>query len=118
MTTDIKAKLTRHNQTPRKTRLVAGLIKGKKIKDALDQLNFSDRKSALALKKLINSAVANAKENFQVDKEALYVKNLTVDKGIVMKRGMPRAFGRSSLIRKRTSNVSLVLGVTGDKDNK
>lgn len=115
MNTEIKAKLTRHNQTPRKARLVANMIKGKNVKDAFDQLDFSDKKSSGAIKKLISSAVANAKHNFKLDQDDLFVKNITVNKSIVLKRGMPRAFGRMAPIKKRLSNLEVTLGVKGEK---
>ncbi len=106
---DVRVKLTRYNQTPRKTRLVADLIRGKKVDQALGQLSFVTKRASEVFKKLVNSGIANAKHNFSLNREELFVKEVRVDKGVVFKRGMPRAFGRSSPIRKRNSNITLVL---------
>ena len=107
----IKAELNRYRQAPRKVRLLAGLIKGKKVDDANALLAFSGKRAADPIIKLVNSAVANAIHNFKLSKDALYIKNMRVDGGIVLKRGMPRAFGRSFPIKKKTSKVLLELGV-------
>ncbi len=105
----MKAILSNYKQSPRKVRLVATLIKGKSIADADTQLTYLVKRASLPIKKLLNSAVANAVSQTGATKENLIVKNVTVDKGIVMKRSMPRAFGRASRINKRTSNVVLTL---------
>ncbi len=105
----MKASLSNYRQSPRKVRLVANLIKGKKVSDAEVALSFLVKRASLPISNLLNSAVANAKQNNGIDKENLFVKNLTVDKGIVMKRFMPRARGMSSAINKRTSHVLIVL---------
>ncbi len=107
----IRAELNRYRQAPRKVRLLAGLIKGKPVDRALAEVSFSGKRAGEPIKKLINSAVANAVNNFKLNKEELYVKGMRVDGGAVMKRGMPRAFGRSFVIRKRTSKILLELGV-------
>lgn len=111
----IKAELNRYRQAPRKVRLLADLVKGKSIEKAVAEITFSGKRAADPLKKLINSAVANATHNYKISPESLYVKNITVDGGQVMKRGMPRAFGRSFLIKKRTSKISVELGVREEK---
>ena len=105
----MKAILKNHHQSPRRTRLVADLIKGKKVSVALAQLDVTIKKSAAPIKKLIMSAVANAKANFKTDEEDLYIKELRVDKGIVMKRMMPAAMGTGHRINKRTSHINLLL---------
>ena len=105
----MKASLSNYRQSPRKVRLVANLIKGKKVSDAEVALSFLVKRASLPISKLLQSAVANAKQNNGLEKEGLFVKNLTVDKGIVMKRFMPRARGMSSRINKRTSHVLIVL---------
>jgi large subunit ribosomal protein L22 len=107
---EIIAKLNYHRMSPRKVRLVADLVRGKKIKDALNLLKFSEKRASSVLNKLLKSAMANAKNNFKIgDCENLYIKKITVDEGPTLKRTMPRAFGRSSMIRKRTSHINLIL---------
>jgi len=116
----IKAELNRYRQAPRKVRLLAGLIKGKKIDEAIALLTFSGKRAADPIIKLINSAIANAIHNFKLSRDVLYIKDMRVDGGIVLKRGMPRAFGRSFMIKKKTSKVCLELGVreTEKKEKK
>lgn len=104
----MKAYLKNYRQSPRKVRLVAGLIRRKNAGDALTALSFLPKRAGLPMKKLLQSAVANAK-NAGVDVENLYVKEVTVDKGITMKRMMPAAMGSGHPINKRTSHVELVL---------
>jgi len=106
----MKAFLKNYHQSPRKTRLVADLIKGKPVTRALAELDLTIKKSSAPLKKLILSAVANAKHNSQAREEDLYIKNITVDKGNVIKRSQPRARGRAFPIRHRLSHVEVVLG--------
>lgn len=105
----MKASLSNYRQSPRKVRLVANLIKGKKVTDAEVALSFLVKRASLPISKLLQSAVSNAKQNNGVEKENLFVKEFTVDKGIVMKRFMPRARGMSSPINKRTSHVNITL---------
>ncbi len=105
----MKAQLTNYAQSPRKVRLVADLIRGKKVADAQAELSFLVKRAALPFQKLLSSAIANAKANFDVNPENLFVSDVRVDKGIVMKRMMPRAMGRGFRINKRTSHVILVL---------
>lgn len=104
----MKATLANYRQSPRKVRLVANLIKGKRVSDADLELTFLVKRAGLPIKKLLASAVANAK-NAGTDADNLIVKDVRVDKGIVLKRFMPRAFGRASRINKRTSHVTLTL---------
>jgi len=104
----MKAFLKNYRQSPRKVRLVAGLIKGKDVNLAIAELDFLAKRAGLPIKKLLLSAVANAK-NAGVEKENLFIKELRVDKGIVMKRMMPAAMGSGHRINKRTSHVTLVL---------
>jgi len=106
---EVKAKLRYLRQSSRKVRLVADLIKGKSVKNAELQLRFLSKKSAGFLQKLLRSAVASAKNNFQLDKEGLFVKEIKVDQGPTLKRHRPRARGRATAIKKRTSHISLVL---------
>lgn len=113
----MKAFLKNYRQSPRKVRLVADLIKGKSVDQAIVSLDFLAKRAGLPIKKLILSAVANAK---QMGKEQadLFIKELTVDKGIVMKRMMPRAMGRGYRINKRTSHLQVVLADVSEKKVK
>src|SRR3989338_4511249 len=104
----MKAFLKNYRQAPRKVRLVAGLIRGKNVEEAVVLLNFLAKRAGLPIKKLLLSAVANAAQ-MGIEKENLFIKELKVDKGIVMKRMMPAAMGTGHRINKRTSHVTLVL---------
>ncbi len=106
---EIKARLNHLHMSPRKTRLVAGLIKGMRLAAARQHLERNAKRPARPLLKLLRSATANARQNFQLSEGDLYVKDVRVDEGPVLKRSRPRAFGRSAPIRRRTSHVSLVL---------
>lgn len=106
---EVKASLQSYRQSPRKVRLIATAIRGKRVADALSQLDFMVKRGAAPMKKLLMSAIANAENNFKLDKSTLIVKNVTVDGGVTMKRSMPRAFGRAYPIRKRTSHINLTL---------
>ena len=103
------AKLTFARLSPRKTRLVVDLVRGKNVQDALTTLKFMPQPSAKIVAKLINSAIANAEQKGMSDPDRLYVKTVFVDGGTVLKRFLPRAMGRASKIRKPTSHISLVL---------
>jgi large subunit ribosomal protein L22 len=105
----ITASLTNYRQSPRKVRSVANLVRGKSVADALNTLSFLSKKAADPLYGLLMSAVANAKNNFNIEKEGLMIKELRVDVGVTMKRRMPRARGNSYPINKRNSHVKLVL---------
>lgn len=113
----MKAFLKNYRQSPRKVRLVASLVKGKSVDEALLELDFLAKRASAPLKKLLLSAVSNAK-NLGKEKENLKILELRVDKGIVMKRFMPRAMGRASRINKRTSHVTIILGDKTEKKTK
>ena len=102
------ATLKSHNQTPRKVRLVTDLVKGKKIQDALTALEFLPKRAAEPIMKLIKSAVANAKVSGE-DVDALKIQSIVVESAGILKKYMPRAFGRASLIRRRKSAVKVTL---------
>lgn len=104
----MKAFLKNYRQSPRKVRLVAGLIKGKNVADAIAELDFLAKRAGLPIKKLLLSAVANAKQ-MGIEADNLFIKELRVDKGIVMKRMMPAAMGTGHRINKRTSHLNLLL---------
>lgn len=105
---------------PRKVRLMANLVKGMGVLQAKAQLAFLVRKPAPLILKLINSAVANAKHNFSVEENNLYIAKILVEAGPTLKRWLPRAMGRATAIRKRTCSVKVVLGelVPGAKQAK
>jgi len=104
----MKAFLKNYRQSPRKVRLVAELIKGKRVADAILILDTLSKRASGPVQTLLASAIANAK-NGGIEKENLFVENVTVNKGIVLKRSMPRARGSASRINKRTSHVMLTL---------
>jgi large subunit ribosomal protein L22 len=105
----MKALLKNYRQSPRKVRLVADLIRGKSVPAARAALMYLPKKSSPAITKLLDSAVANARQT-GAEAENLFVKTITVDKGLVMKRGRPFARGRSGTIRKTMSIVFIELG--------
>ncbi len=105
----VKAELKNYRQSPRKVRLVADLIRGKKVDEALTLLTFTTKRSSDPIKKLLESAIANADHNFSLKKQDLFVKEIRVDEGYTMKRFRARAFGRAASIRKRTSHVLINL---------
>jgi large subunit ribosomal protein L22 len=105
----VTAKLKYLRIAPRKVRLVADLIRGKKVSQALNFLEFLPKKAAPPLLKLLKQAIANAKNNFQLDESNLYISKILVDEGPKLKRQMPRARGQADEIYKRTSHISLVL---------
>ncbi|AAR36245.1 50S ribosomal protein L22 [Geobacter sulfurreducens] len=106
---EASAKLTFARLSPRKTRLVVDMVRGKGIQDALTILRFSPQASAKLVSKLLRSAVANAEQKGASDVDRLYVKSISVDGGPVLKRFVPRAMGRASKIRKPTSHITVVL---------
>ena len=105
----MKAYLKNYRQSPRKVRLVAGLIRGKNVSGAIAELDFLAKRAGTPMKKLLMSAVANAK-GMGKDVEDLIIKELRVDKGVTLKRMMPAAMGTGHRINKRTSHIMLVLG--------
>ena len=110
----MKAILKAYRQSPRKVRLVADLIRGKSVKNALISLQFADKKAALEMTKLLKSAVANAKGQNK-NEDSLIVTEIQVNKGATLKRMMPRARGSASRINKRTSHITLKLGEKASK---
>jgi len=105
----ITANLNDYRQSPRKVRLVANLVKGKKVEEAKNSLTFLVKRAAKPLLDLIDSAVANASHNFNISSDQLYVKEFRVDAGVVLKRRMPRSRGMAYPINKRTSHVFVQL---------
>lgn len=105
-----KATLKHIRMSPRKARLVIDMIKGKQVDVALRSLEFSPKKAAALTKKLLDSAVANAREQKRADVDNLWVTGGWVDMGRTQKTFMPRAQGRASEIRKRSSHITVILG--------
>ncbi len=106
---EIKAHLRYLRIAPRKVRLVADLIRGKSVKEAEDILNFTVKKAAKPILKLLKSAIASAIHNFQKKEENLYIKKITVDEGPKLKRWRARARGQAFEIQKKTSHITIVL---------
>jgi len=104
----MKAILKNYRQAPRKTRLLADLVRGKDVGKALILLAFTDKRAAGPVAKLIKSAIANA-ELKGMSRDRLFISDIRVDKGVTMKRWMPKAFGRATPLNKRTSNLVVAL---------
>jgi len=106
---DVKVKAKHIRVSPRKVRLVADAIRGLEVQKALDKLKFINKKVTKPLAKLLGSAIANAEHNHEIEKNNLKITEIRVDDGPTLKRWMPRAHGRATTIRKRTSHVVLTL---------
>ncbi len=109
---EIKASLRYYRAAPRKMRLVADLIRKKRVDSAIVILNFLPKKAAQPILKLLESAIANAKNNFGVKDEEInnfYIKKITIDEGPKLKRFRPVARGSAHEIQKKTSHVNLIL---------
>lgn len=106
---EVKASLRYARVGCQKARLVADLVRGKDVNEAVKTLTFLNKKSASMIKKLIESAVANADYKKVMDVDSLYVKTITIDKGPVLKRFRPRAQGRAFGVQKKMSHINVVL---------
>jgi len=91
--------------SPRKARLVADLIRGKSALEAMDLLQFTNKKAARIIEKTLNSAIANATNNHDMDEEKLVVSTIMINEGPVLKRIKPRAMGRADIVRKPTAHI-------------
>ena len=111
----VTAQLRYLRTSPRKLRLLADFIRGKKALRAVEMLSVLNKKGAKYLMKLVESAIANAKHNHELAAEKLFIQTITVDGGPMLKRFMPKAHGRATPVRERTSHVKLVLGVLPEK---
>jgi len=105
----VKAKLKNLRVSPRKVRVSADIIRGCNIEDAIFRLDNTVKKSNEPIKKMLLGAVANAQNNFNLDRDSLIISDIQVGEGITMKRWMPRAYGRASEILKRSSHVYITL---------
>jgi len=106
---EIKARLKNTITTPRKARLVIDLIRGKSVNEALSILSLIPQHSAKIVKKLLESAAANASHNYGIAKDNLLIKSISATDGLVMKRWMPRAHGHATPILKRRSHLNVCL---------
>ncbi|MBU5594671.1 50S ribosomal protein L22 [Amphibacillus sp. MSJ-3] len=94
---------------PRKVRLVVDLIRGKDVGEAIAILKHTPRGASAVVEKVLNSAIANAEHNYEMDVDNLYVSEAFVDEGVTLKRFRPRAQGRASQINKRTSHITVTV---------
>ncbi|MAF14316.1 MAG: 50S ribosomal protein L22 [Parcubacteria group bacterium] len=108
---EVKASARFIKIAPRKVRLTINQLTGLEVEKSLDHLKFVHKGAVKPVTKLIKSAIANAENNFKLDKKDLFIKKIAADDGPIIKRFKPRAYGRSAPIRKRTSHISLILGV-------
>ena len=106
--TEITAQLNNYRQSPRKVRVVADALRGKLVKDAKNRLDFITKRATGPLHKLLNSAIANAK-NLGVSVDNLFVKSIRVDAGKILYRRRPVSHGSAHTIHKRTSHIKIVL---------
>lgn len=112
METKASAKFIR--MSPKKVRLVVDTVRDMKITEALDRLRLTNKAATRPIVKLINSAVADAEHNFELEKNNLFIKEIRVDEGPTLKRWKPRAHGRAAPIRKRTSHIQVILAEIKD----
>jgi large subunit ribosomal protein L22 len=118
---EVKASLKHLRMSPRKARLVIDIVRRMPVEAALDQLRFINKKATEPIAKLINSAIANAINTYNLEKSNLYIKEIRSDEGVMLKRWMPRAHGRATSIRKRGCHLNLVLAEikeSGKKEKK
>ena len=106
----VAAKLSHARISPQKCRLVADMVRGKPVGEALQTLTFTPKKAARIVKKVLESAIANAEHNFALDAGDLIVAEAYADEGPTLRRFRPRARGRATRIDKRTSHITIVVG--------
>ncbi len=108
---DAIAKARHIHQSARKVRQVLNEVRGKQVENAINKLHFTPKKAAKIIEKTLRSAVANAvnREGSEVDADKLFIKEAFVDEGPTMRRFRPRAMGRATIIRKRTSHLTIVV---------
>ena len=104
--------------SPRKLRYVADIVRNKSVEEAVDILAFTPKKAASIVKKAVESAAANAAENHDMDEEGLVVAKIVVNEGPILKRFRPRARGRATRIRKRTSHLTVVVSDGKEEEAK
>lgn len=106
---EAQAEVRHIRMSPRKMRIVANLIRGRRVDEAMALLKSTPKRAAQIIKKLLISAVANAEHKGQADIDSLVVRGCSIDNGPIMKRWMPRAMGRANRIQRRTSHVTVVV---------
>ena len=106
---EAKATLKYASIAPRKVMIVLDLIRGKQIDEAAAILKYTPKRASYIVGKLLNSAVANAENNFSMNREKLFISRAYADQGPTLKRYLPRAHGRADVLRKRSSHITLVL---------
>ncbi|MDI6601277.1 MAG: 50S ribosomal protein L22 [Thermoanaerobacteraceae bacterium] len=106
---EAKATLKYARISPRKVMIVLDLIRGKQIDEATAILKYTPKRASYIVGKLLNSAIANAENNFNMNRDKLFISKAYADQGPTLKRYLPRAHGRADVIRKRTSHITLVL---------
>ncbi len=106
---EVKAILRHLRMSPRKVRLVIDVVRGLGVEEAETQLIFIKKIAARPVLKLLKSAMANAEHNFKLERSKLFIKKITADAGMTIKRSMPRAMGRATPIRKRSTHITIVL---------
>jgi len=114
----VRAMLRYYRMSPRRVREVADIIRGKRVDDAQKILDFTKRRAALALKKLLSSAIANAENNFNLDPDTLVISHITVDEGPMWKRFITKSHGRANRILKRTSHITIGLAEKREEKEK
>ena len=110
MANEVSAILKGVRISPQKARLVADLIRGKKVDNALNILNFNSTKGAEIIKRVVESAIANAENNNGADIDELKIKTIYIDKGAVLKRIRAQSKGRAGKILKPTSHITVIVG--------
>ena len=105
----VQAKLRGARLSAQKARLVADQVRGRQVEDSLNLLTYSSKKGADVIRKLLNSAIANAEHNEGADVDELKISEIYVDEGMTMKRIMPRAKGRADRILKRSCHISITV---------
>ncbi|MEK7642106.1 MAG: 50S ribosomal protein L22 [Patescibacteria group bacterium] len=114
----ITASLKNYRISPRKVRLVADMVRGKGVFQAKDILTYAMKKAKGPIHDLLDSAIANASHNHKIEADTLFVKEIRIDQGVVLKRSMPMARGSAFPIKKRTSHISIVLDSRAPKVKK
>ena len=104
--------------SPRKLRYIADIVRNKSVEQAVDILTFTPKKAASILKKAVESAAANAAENHDMEEEGLFISRIMVNEGPILKRFRPRARGRATRIRKRTSHLTVVVSDGKEEEAK
>jgi len=106
---EAKAVVRHVRMSPRKMRIVANMVRGKRVDEAMGLLKLLPKKGAYVIRKLLISAVANAEQQGEVDVDKLLIRDCNVDNGPILKRWMPRSMGRANRIQRRTSHVTVVV---------